>query len=102
MDVFKKLLLPIIATIAAVILIAWSLDSFGFRSLMNALLVNWIVMSWVAIAGQVVDFSLPSRYYEIKPFERTGEVRFAVDVYNQEAARALSDLLAATATTRPG
>jgi hypothetical protein len=31
-------------------------------------------MSWVAIAGQAVDFSLPARYYDIQAFERTGQV----------------------------
>lgn len=74
MDVFKKLVVSIIATIAAAVLIVWSFDSFGFRSPMFAFLVNWIVMSWVAIAGQSVDFTLPARYYDIRPFERTGQV----------------------------
>ena len=31
-------------------------------------------MSWIAIAGQTVFFSFPSRYYDIKSFERTGQV----------------------------
>ena len=73
MDVFKVVFVSLIATIAAVFLLVWSLDSFGFRSPVFAFLVNWILMSWVAIAGQSVDFSLPSRYYDIKPFECTGQ-----------------------------
>jgi hypothetical protein len=31
-------------------------------------------MSWVAVAGQAVHFSFWPRYYNIKPFERTGQV----------------------------
>lgn len=74
MEAFKKLILVIVATIAAVLLIIWSLDAFGFRSPVFALLVNWLAMSWVAIVGQAVQLSLPLRFYEIQPFEQTGIV----------------------------
>jgi hypothetical protein len=74
MDVFKKLVLFTVATIAAVFLIIWSLDAFGFRSPISTFLVNWLAMSWVAIAGQVVHFSFPLRYYDIEGFERAGQV----------------------------
>jgi len=74
MEVFKKLVLVMVATIAAVFLIIWSLDAFGFRSPISAFLVNWLAMSWVAIAGQAVHFSFPLRYYDIKGFERAGQV----------------------------
>src|SRR5512147_939210 len=53
---------------------AWSLDAFGFRSAIFAFLANWLAMSWAAIVGQAVHFSFPSRYYDIKAFERTGRV----------------------------
>ena len=74
MEVFKKLVLFTAATIAVVFLIVWSLDAFGFRSPISAFLVNWLAMSWAAIAGQAVHFSFPLRYYDIKAFERTGQV----------------------------
>ncbi len=74
MEAFKKLALFTGATLAAVFLIIWSFDAFGFRSPIAALLVNWLAMSWVAIVGQVVDFSFPARYYDLKAFERTGQV----------------------------
>lgn len=74
MGVLKKVLLFIVATIAAVFLIIWSLEAFGFRTAISAFLVNWLAMSWVAVAGQAVHFSLPSRSYDIKAFERTGHV----------------------------
>jgi hypothetical protein len=74
MDVFKKLVVFALATLAAVALILWSLDAFGFRSPVLALLLNWLAMSWVAIAGQAVHFSLPQGYYAINTFERTGQL----------------------------
>jgi hypothetical protein len=74
METFKKLALFVVATIAAVFLIIWSLDAFGFRSPIFAFLVNWLAMSWVAIVGQTVHISLPFQYYDIKPFEQTGQV----------------------------
>jgi len=74
MQVFKKLVLFTVATTAAVFLIIWSLDAFGYRSPISAFLVNWLAMSWVAIFGQVVHFSFPFWYYDIKAFERTGQI----------------------------
>jgi len=74
MEIFKRLVLFTITTVAAIFLMVWSLDSFGFRSPIFAFLVNWLVMSWVAINGQVVHFSFAPGYYEIKPFEQTGQV----------------------------
>ncbi len=63
-----------VATIAVAFSIVWSLDAFGFRSPVSAFLVNWLAMSWVAIAGQAVHFSFPLRCYDIRAFERTGRV----------------------------
>ena len=74
MEILQRPLLFTIATIVAIVLLLWSLDSFGFRSPIFAFLVNWLVMSWVAVAGQVVHFSFAPGYYTIKPFERTGQV----------------------------
>lgn len=74
MGLFKKLALFTVATIAAVFLIIWSLDAFGFRSPIFAFLVNWLAMSWIAIVGQVVNYSFPDGYYDIKAFEQTGQV----------------------------
>jgi len=74
MDIFKRLVLFSVATIAAVFLIIWSLEAFGFRNPIFAFLVNWIAMSWVAILGQAIHFSFPSGYYNVRAFERTGRV----------------------------
>ncbi len=74
MDVLKKSALFAVATIAAAALIMWTLDAFGFRSPISAFLVNWLARSWVAIAGQAIQFALPSSYYDIKAFEQTGQV----------------------------
>ena len=72
MEVVKKLVLFTAATIAAVFLIFWSLDAFGFRSPISAFLVNWLAMSWIAIVSQAVYLSLPAKYYDLKAFEQTG------------------------------
>jgi Glycosyl-4,4'-diaponeurosporenoate acyltransferase len=74
MAVLKRFVSFTVATITAVFLTIWSLDAFGFRSPIFAFLVNWLAMSWVAIAGQAVYFTFPLRYYDIKAFERTGQV----------------------------
>lgn len=70
----KNLLWFTIATVAAIFLMIWTVDSFGFRSPVSAFLVNWLAMSWVAIIGQFIHFSLPIGYYEIKSFEQTGRL----------------------------
>ena len=60
--------------VATLFLIAWSVDSFGFRSPIFAFLLNWLVMAWIAIVGQVIHLSFPSAYYDIRPFEQAGQV----------------------------
>lgn len=74
MDALKKLALFTVATMAAIILVLWTVDSFGFRSPVSAFLINWLAMSWMAVIGQVVNLSFAPRYYRIKPFERTSRV----------------------------
>ena len=74
MQVIKKLVVITIATIALAFLVDWSADAFGFRSPVFAFLVNWLVMSWVAIMGQVLCFSFRSGYYRIRPFESDGRL----------------------------
>lgn len=71
---FKKIAFVSAATLAAIYLILWSLDSFGWDNPFLAFLVNWLTMSWVAIVGQVVNFVLPPGYYDTRVFERTGQV----------------------------
>src|SRR5574342_38324 len=74
MEIFKRVVLFTVATIAAVYLVIWSLDAFGFRHPVFALLANWIAMSCVAILGQVISFTYSPRYYDIKAFEQTGRI----------------------------
>lgn len=45
MELLKKLAVFALATSAAVALILWSSDAFGFRSPTFALLLNWLAMS---------------------------------------------------------
>ena len=74
MDNLKKPAVFALATLGVVLLVIWALDAFGFRSPVFAFLLNWLAMSWVALAGQAIPFALPASYYDIKTFERTGLV----------------------------
>jgi len=74
METLKKFLVFIAATAAAIALVLWTWGSFGFRSPVSAFLVNWLMMSWIAVIGQVVHLSFAPGYYRKKPFERTGQV----------------------------
>lgn len=62
------------ATIAAIFCIAWSVDSFGFRSPISVLVVSWMVLTWIATVTLLAHLSLPSAYYDTRPFERTGQL----------------------------
>jgi len=74
MEILKKLASFLVVTLTALFCMAWSLDSFGFRSPLAALLVNWLAMSWIALVGQVIHLSFPSTYHDVRPFERTGQL----------------------------
>src|SRR5512139_628434 len=89
MNTSKKLAIFALVTIGVVLLIVWSLDAFGFRSPVFAFLLNWLAMSWVALAGQAIPFALPARYYDIKTFERTGRVyeRLGVPLFKKLVRR---------------
>lgn len=98
MEVFKKLGLFAGVTAVAVYLIVWSLDAFGVRSPVSALLVNWLAMSWVALVGQTVHFAFPSRYYDIKAFESTGQVyeRLGIRLFKSLVRRGLLTIFSPT------
>jgi len=89
MAIVKKLAFFSVATIVIGYLIVWSLYAFGFRSPIFALLANWLAMSWVAIASQAVYLPFPSKYYDIKPFERTGRVyeRLGIRLFKKVVGR---------------
>jgi hypothetical protein len=70
----KRIVLILGATLAAIYLIFWSLNSFGWDNPFLAFLINWLTLSWAAIVGQVVNFVLPASYYDILAIERTGKL----------------------------
>lgn len=73
MAIFKRFLSLLVITVIALALIVWTFVSFEFRSPMFAFLINWLIMSWIAVIGQLVTFpSFTSSYYGIKPFEQSG------------------------------
>jgi len=80
MDVLKKALLVLLISVVHLYLLKWVLDAFGFRSFTFALLSNWLLVSWVALAGQCVSFGLGPCYYRIRPFEHEGRLYEKVGV----------------------
>jgi hypothetical protein len=79
---FKKLLSLITISGIALALIVWTFVSFDFRDPIFAFLINWLVMSWVALTGQFVTFpAFAPTYYEIKPFERSGKFYERLGIY---------------------
>jgi hypothetical protein len=75
MSTLKKSLAIALISAAALALITWTINSFEFRSPLFAFLVNWLVLSWVALIGQISNLHLlPREYYEIKKFERSGKI----------------------------
>jgi hypothetical protein len=62
------------ATLIAGGLAWWSLVNIGPDTVATAFLVNWIVMSWVAVCGQVVPVFLPEGYSRPRAFERSGRI----------------------------
>jgi hypothetical protein len=90
MTIFKKFLPLVVITGIALGLMVWTLISFEFRSPIFAFLINWLVMSWIAMMGQFVTFpTFPSTYYEIKPFEQSGQVyeRLGVSLFKKIVRR---------------
>ncbi|HQP98217.1 MAG TPA: hypothetical protein PLY86_07175 [bacterium] len=98
MAILKTLALFAVATAAAVFLMIWALDAFGFRSPIFAFLANWLAMSWVVVVGQTVHFSFPSRYYDIRDFERTGRIyeRLGIRVFKKLVRRGPLSILSPT------
>jgi len=98
MDVLKKVTLLVTATVAIVLVVGWSVHLFGFRSFISAVVVNWVVVCWIATASLILNFSLPSSYYETKSFEagqlyeRLG-VRFCKKLLRRGPLRILSPKL---------
>jgi hypothetical protein len=74
MRALKPFLFLLATTVIVIALIAWSLDAFGLRSPAFAFLINWLAMSWGAVASLAIRFSFAPNYYAIKSFEQTGRV----------------------------
>jgi hypothetical protein len=87
---FKKFLSLFVITGGAIALIVWVFVSFAFRSPIFAFLINWLLMSWVAILGQFISFPFfAPTYYEIKPFEQSGRVyeRVGIAIFKKMVRR---------------
>jgi hypothetical protein len=69
----KKLGFLRIVTAAAICVGVWSFDSFGLGSPITALVINWLVVCWVATGSLLLHFAFPASYYGARRFEGTGQ-----------------------------
>lgn len=74
MGTLKQVAVSVVATVAAIALILWTVGAYGFRGPVSALLINWLAMAWMAVMGHMVHFSFAPGYYRPKPFERAGQL----------------------------
>lgn len=54
--------------------LAWAIHSLGFRSAVFALVANWLIVAWAAVASPPLRWSLPERYFQLRRWECDGQV----------------------------
>jgi hypothetical protein len=62
---------------ASAVLVAglwWSAVSLDFRSLVFALVANWLIVAWVALIGPAIRWRLPGGYLRLRAWERDGRL----------------------------
>jgi hypothetical protein len=98
MSTCRKLAAGAAVTAAVLLLVWWTVASFGARSLVSAFLVNWLAMSWAAMVGQAVRFRLPAKYYQARSFEGDGRIyeRLGVRVFKMAVRRGPLAILSPT------
>ncbi len=69
-----RILVVLAASAALILLVVWTVAAFGVHGPVFPFLANWLVMAWMAIAGQVQEFGLPAGYYRLREFERDGRI----------------------------
>jgi hypothetical protein len=52
----------------------WSVVSLGFRSVLFAVVANWLIVAWFALIGPAIRWRLPHGYLWIRAWERDGRV----------------------------
>ncbi len=64
----------VLLTIAVVhvCLIQWVWTAFDIHGAVFAGLLNWLMMSWIALTGQFVSLGGPAWYFQIRRFEQSG------------------------------
>ena len=83
----------------AILCLGWIWGNFAFSDPVFAFLVNWILMSWVAVCGQITPLPLlPEFYYAEKTFENTGQIyeAFGIHIFKNIVRRPPFTLLSPT------
>jgi hypothetical protein len=76
----RRWLLVAAVTVAVIVLLGWSLRSFGPRSAWFALAVVWLPMTWLGTLSRVITPRLPDGYHRLRRFEADGRVYELVGV----------------------
>jgi len=74
MGTWRKAIVVMGVTAVALLLLWWIVTAYGARGVISAFLINWLAMSWAAIAGQAVRFRLPQEHYRLRAFEQDGRI----------------------------
>jgi hypothetical protein len=52
----------------------WSVVSLGVRSVLFAVVANWLIVAWVALVGPAIRWRLPDAYLRPREWERDGRL----------------------------
>jgi len=52
----------------------WSVVNLGFRSVLFALVANWLIVAWVALIGPAIRWRVPGSYLKLRGWELDGRV----------------------------
>lgn len=67
-------LLVAAATVVAAAVLGWAVLVLGSDGVLFAFVVVWAPMAWLGTISRVITPRLPRRWFELRPFERSGRV----------------------------
>ena len=61
-------------TVVTLVLLVWSRQAFGARSVWFAFLVVWLPMTWLGVLSRFTQPRMPERYHALRRWERDGRL----------------------------
>src|SRR5215510_9176428 len=68
-----RLVVATLITVSFAAIVIWRVGADG-RSLGFAFGINWLLMAWAIVTGRFILFRLPSGYYTLRRFEKSGRI----------------------------